>query len=541
MKRSQVTIAIFAVFAIALVYIVTSSGGGDSGGGGGNGGGDSGGKAPAGAIRVPFAYSPEKEVLLKPLIKRFNDSQQKVGGKPVFVESSVIASGDAERKIAEGRLETVAWSPASSLWGRLLNFEADAQYVADENPSIVRTPLVIAMWEPMARALGYPRKALGFRDVLSLATSNQGWAQYGKPQYGKFKLVHTNPDFSTAGLSAVVAEYYSSTGKKEGLTEKDISGAGARKQVRDIERSIVHYGDTTLFIADQMRRRGPGYASAVAMEEATLLDFNKNRGGQPKLIAIYPDEGTFYSDNPYIVLDAPWVTPEKRDGAREFQKFLAEEVSPEVAARAGFRPADLRTKPVAPVTKANGVDPAQPKRVLGLPSPPVLDRIRKAWREDRKPANVLLVLDTSGSMNDENRLKRAKEGLGAFLREVSPNDRVGLTIFSERVQPLVPIAPVRSNKGRLQSTIRDLIADGGTAFHDATAEAVDTVKRLNDKERINAVVLLTDGEDTDSSLTIDEVTRRLDAQGDSESAVRVFTIAFSASAVGAEEGLKRIA
>jgi Ca-activated chloride channel homolog len=541
MKRSQVTIALVAVFAIVVVYIVTSGGGGDDGGGGGKGGGGNGGKAPAGAIRVPFAYSPEKEVLLKPLIKRFNESEKKVGDRQVFIEGSVVASGDAERKIAEGRLETVAWSPASSLWGRLLNFEADAQYVADDNPSIVRTPLVIAMWEPMAQALGYPRKSVGFSDIVDLSTSNQGWARYGKPQYGKFKLVHTNPDFSTSGLSAVVAEYYSATGKKEGLTEKDISGAGARKQVRDIERSIVHYGDTTLFIADQMRRKGPGYASAVAMEEATLLDFNKNRGGQPKLIAIYPDEGTFYSDNPYIVLDAPWVTPEKRDGAKAFQKFLAEEISPEVAARAGFRPADLRTKPVAPITKANGVDPAQPKRVLGLPSPPVMDRIRKAWREDRKPANVLLVLDTSGSMNDENRLKRAKEGLGAFLREVSPNDRVGLTIFSDQVQALVPIAPVRQNKRRLQGTIRDLIADGGTAFHDATAEGVETVKRLNDKERINAVVMLTDGEDTDSSLSIDDVVRRLDAQGDSESAVRVFTIAFSASAVGAEEGLKRIA
>ena len=539
MKRSQVTIAIVAVFAVAVIYIVTSGGGGSNGGGGGGGGSD--GKAPAGAVRVPFAYSPEKEVLLKPLIKRFNESGKKVGGKPVFVEGNVVASGEAEDKIARGRLEPVAWSPASSLWGRLLNFQADAQYVADDNPSIVRTPLVIAMWEPMARALGYPKKAIGFRDIVRLSTSNQGWAAYGKPQYGKFKLVHTNPDFSTAGLSAVVAEYYSSTGKKEGLTEKDISGAGARKQVRDIERSIVHYGDTTLFIADQMRRRGPGYASAVAMEEATLLDFNKNRGGQPKLIAIYPDEGTLYSDNPYIVLDAPWVTPEKREGAREFQKFLADQVSPEVAARAGFRPADLQTKPVAPVTKENGVDPAQPKRVLGLPSPPVLDRIRKSWREDRKPANVLLVLDTSGSMNDENRLKRAKDGLSAFLREVSPNDRVGLTIFNEQVQAVVPIAPVRSNKARLQGTIRDLIADGGTAFHDATIEGVGTVKRLNDRERINAVVLLTDGEDTDSALTIDDVVQRLDAQGDSESAVRVFTIAFSASALGAEDALKRIA
>ena len=66
------------------------------------------------------------------------------------------------------------------------------------------------------------------------------------------------------------------------------------------------------------------------------------------------------------------------------------------------------------MTKENGADPAQPERVLGLPEPRVLDRIRKTWREDRKPANVLLVVDVSGSMNDQNRLGRAKEGLKAL-------------------------------------------------------------------------------------------------------------------------------
>src|SRR5829696_4802431 len=103
MKRSQITIAIVAVFVIALVAVITSMGGGDDGGGDGGGGSSGGGtKAPAGAVRVPFAYSPEKEVLLKPLIADFNESQQKVGGKPVFVEARVVASGEAQQKIAGG-------------------------------------------------------------------------------------------------------------------------------------------------------------------------------------------------------------------------------------------------------------------------------------------------------------------------------------------------------------------------------------------------------------------------------------------------------
>ena len=53
--------------------------------------------------------------------------------------------------------------------------------------------------------------------------------------------------------------------------------------------------------------------------------------------------------------------------------------------------------------------------------------------------------------------------------------------------------------------MRNLIADGGTAFYDATVEAFDAVREQKATERINAVVLLTDGEDTDSQHDVDEV------------------------------------
>jgi Ca-activated chloride channel family protein len=533
MKPSQVIIAVVAALAVGIVALVSLGGGDDDSGGGG-------GKvteAPSGAVTVSFAYSPEKERLFKPAIAKFNSEKHEAGGKQVFVKGEVIASGDAETKIAKGRLKPVAWSPSSSLWGRLLNFEADRPYASDDNPSIVRTPLVIAMWEPFAKALGWPKKKIGFDQLTKLAVSNQGFAAYGKPEYGQFKLVHTNPDFSTSGLSAVVAEYYAATGKKEGLTEADVTSSKARKQVRDIERSIVHYGDTTLFIADEMRRHGPGYASAVAMEEATLLDFNRNRRGQPRLIALYPPEGTFYSDNPFIVLDAPWVSGAQKEGAQEFQKFLESEIDAGQAGRYGFRPADLKAKAGGLVTTANGVDPAQPERVLGLPEPRVLNQVKKTWREDRKPANVLLVVDVSGSMNQESRLERAKSGLHLFLSQLAPQDRVGMTIFSDRIEKLVPVG---GSRAQIDGLVDRLIADGGTAVYDATAGGIDDVRGLRDRDRINAVVVLTDGEDTDSDMSADEVVRKAAAQGDSRDQVRVFTIAYSAEAAGAAETLARI-
>jgi Ca-activated chloride channel family protein len=278
------------------------------------------------------------------------------------------------------------------------------------------------------------------------------------------------------------------------------------------------------------------------MEEATLVDFNQHRGSQPKLVAVYPSEGTFYSDDPFIVLDADWVSPAQRDGAQQFQRFLAEKITPAVAARAGFRPADLKAAPQPPLTAENGVDPKQPTRVLGLPEPRVLAQLKTSWRRDRKPANVLLVLDVSGSMSEEARLDNAKRGLDAFIEQLQPQDHVGLTIFSDRIQPVIPIGPFTQNKATLESTVGRLIAGGGTAVYDATSEAFRTVSSLpGNADRINAVVVLTDGEDTDSSRNALDVARELAAQGDRETRVRVFTIAYSAGAVGSAEALAQIA
>lgn len=536
MRTGRLLVILVAIGAVAIAAIVSLGGSGDGGGGG-----SPNAAKPAGnAVRVPFAYSPEKEELLAPLVAKFNEDAPEVGGRPVFVEGQVVSSGEAQEKIGKQQLRPVAWSPASSLWGRLLNFQADQEWAPADNPPIVRTPLVIAMWEPLAKTLGWPKKQIGFDRILELATSERGWAAYGKPEYGAFKLGHTNPDFSTSGLSAVAAEYYAATGKREGLTVEDVEKPAVRKQIRDIERSIVHYGDTTLFFAEQMKKYGPAYASAVAMEEVTLLDFNRDRGGQPKLVAIYPREGTFDSDNPFIVLNAPWVTPDQRQGAEAFQRFLAEQITPEVAAKAGFRPGDPDATPIPPITEENGADPEQPKRSLSLPEPRVLARIKSAWREDRKPANIQLVFDTSGSMGEEGKLEEAKRGLRTFFTQLSPRDRVGLIAFNDRVFPLVDVATFGSNQADLQRTVTGLLPEGQTAAYDAIGNGVGKIIALNDDTRINAVVALTDGEDNQSSSTVDQLVQALERQNGQEGEpVRVYTIAYGSQANKA--ALERIA
>jgi Ca-activated chloride channel homolog len=544
MKRSQLFVLLAALAAVAVIA-VASKGNGNEHGGAAKAASTA---APKNAVVVSVASSPEKLALVQKAAAAYNATNPRVNGRPVVVTAKKANSGEEETAIAaaargERGDQPVVWSPASSLWAQLLDHDTDQELVPADTPSIVRSPLVLAMWEPMARALGWPQKKIGWADVFRLARNPRDWATYAPPGYGGFKLVHTNPSVSTSGLEAVSAAYFAATGKKEGLTIADVDRPDVDRQIRAIENSIVHYGDATPFIEGQLRKYGPGYASAAAMEETTLVDFNKNRGGQAKLVGIYPSEGTFYSDSPYVVLNAPWVDKDERAAAAGFQRFVAEYVTPEVAARYGFRPPDPAAAPVAPVDAEHGADPTQPTRVLVAPKPAVLNHIQRAWFKNRKAANIMLVVDTSGSMYREGRLVHAKRGLLGFLTQLSPRDRVGLIRFSDNVQSLVPIRPFAENAGELRSQVRKLIPDGNTALYAATAKAVDDVAELNDPTRINAVVLLTDGEDTVGKPRMDQLIPKLESHAGDEtmSPIRVFPIAYGKEAQASKQVFERIA
>jgi Ca-activated chloride channel family protein len=74
-------------------------------------------------------------------------------------------------------------------------------------------------------------------------------------------------------------------------------------------------------------------------------------------------------------------------------------------------------------------------------------------------------------------------------------------------------------------------SDGETAVRDAVQQAVERVRALHDDSRINAVVLLTDGEDNKSRTALDTLLGELRSQSPVEAGVvRVFTIAYGDAA-----------
>ena len=146
------------------------------------------------------------------------------------------------------------------------------------------------MPEPMAKALGWPDTPIGWADVLALATDPQGWASKGHPEWGKFTLGKTNPNVSTSGLAATIGTLVAATGTSSDLTQAALQQPEVQQYLKDVESSVVHYGDTTLTYLSNLQRADDagaalGYLSAAAVEEKSVLDYNAgNPSGDPKTL-----------------------------------------------------------------------------------------------------------------------------------------------------------------------------------------------------------------------------------------------------------------
>ncbi len=496
-------------------------------------------------VKVPFAYGSEKKAWLKQAIPAFNDQQRRSGADVIIeIEGIPMGSGVAVTEIVEETTKPVAWSPASDLFRPLLNEAWTAKHgavgggreVAPEGKALVVSPVVIAMWEPMAEALGWPGKAVGWSDILELSVNPKGWAAYGHPEWGLFKLGHTHPEFSNSGLMAVLAEAYAATGQTTSLGTAELEAATTRKFLSQIESSIVHYGKSTGFFADKMLRRGPSYLSAAVVYENLVIDSYKRPEYENRaldVVAVYPREGTFWIDNPYIVLDAPWVTDEQRKGALAFRDYLLSRPVQELAMTTyGFRPADPAIPVSDPISASYGVDPKQPATLLATPEPDVLAAALETWRQTKKTVDIMFVFDRSGSMDGEP-LRQAKQGAADFLDLLDDRDRVSLVMFNHEVQDDIA-EPIEVSKGRadLAGRVRSTFADGGTALYDAigAAHALLAKRAAVQPKQMFAIVVLTDGIDENSKLPLAQLIDRISASDEMRTGVRIFTIGYGDNA-----------
>jgi len=113
-------------------------------------------------------------------------------------------------------------------------------------------------------------------------------------------------------------------------------------------------------------------------------------------------------------------------------------------------------------------------------------------KADRTAANIAIVLDRSGSMRGEN-MQRAKEAALLAVDLLNENDILSIIGYDTRVSILVPATQVK-DKQRIKSIINQIEADGSTALFAGVSKGAGEIHKFLSKERINRIILLSDGQ-----------------------------------------------
>jgi Ca-activated chloride channel homolog len=114
-------------------------------------------------------------------------------------------------------------------------------------------------------------------------------------------------------------------------------------------------------------------------------------------------------------------------------------------------------------------------------------------RSERPRANVVLLIDTSGSMQPNDRLPLLQQGFRLFVEQLRDDDRLAIVTYAGQARTALDPTGGR-DKQKILDVIDSLHASGSTAGGEGLQRAYGLAQRHFDKEAVNRVILATDGD-----------------------------------------------
>lgn len=502
---------------------------------------------------------PMRDGLMPAMAEEFNDDDFETSdGRPIRVEVVSCESRSQADDLVD-RIEgvqrrsggcTVDEAPAprptivtpqSSDWLVDVNHRAGRTVVdPDTTEHIAETYLGIVTYREMAECLGWPDRQLGYADIVALRADAAGWTAYpdcARTEWGRTPLLaFTNPSRSTSGRNVLVSMYSMAADKAPAdLTLADVERPEVVEEVEAFSELVDHYMPTTLSLNTKIAQ-GQGYGHFFLLPEDNLVSLylgnedaigtdgaREDFTGVPDLVMLYPSEGAVLNANPAGIVNAPWVTPDRVEGAERWIEFLREDDQQQRFMEHGFRPASgTGLEPDAEQFDAWGLDVDQPTATLepGELQPDVLEHIIDSWGAVKRPAIVTFVVDVSGSM-DGAPLESVKAGMANLLDEMSDtNDpdnesQVGLVTFAESIVEEMAPAGISTARFDIGAAVARMEARGGTALYDAIARGIDLTNQVDGDDRsTRAVVVLSDGEAMDG-MCLDQLVEMMSSAAES--------------------------
>lgn len=475
------------------------------------------------AIVIEVAANTSLSPWLTEASEAFNAEKVKTaGGRPIFVQLTSAEEGQTIDNIRKGEQPPSLWIPDGDVWPNVMA-KQDYESFQNDCQSVAQSPLVIAMWRPIAESLGWPGRSLGWLDIGSLAADPSAWAYYSGGQFGPLlRLGHTHPGLSGSGINTLLAIVQSAESKTEAVTVEDIQRPIVNASVNTFESTVSWFSTSTEDLGITMRERGIDYLGAAVVYESTVIEYGN---GDPAIVPIYPFEGTFVATHPACINQA--AGEEIQEAATQFRSYLLETGAQDMARQHGLRSATGEL-PLLDASQSQTFKPAEilPASVFNSPSVDTVYAIQDLWQSARKDVNMVLVLDVSGSMRGD-KIDGMRAAAIQFVEQMGDDDYLSIITFATSADVLVQHQNVGENRTDLIREIRAIYAEGETALYDAIGSGANILAGTQASDTNNAMVVLTDGLDNNSrNYNFDQNLIDLATQNDTT----VFTIAYGNNA-----------
>jgi Ca-activated chloride channel homolog len=415
---------------------------------------------------------------------------------------------------AESPTAGTLWVPDSSLWPELATQYATTQGRTPPDlrvgGALALSPLVAVTSRTGAARFGWPDAQPGWQDLIA----------------GSVPTTIGDPLATTEGLSTLMVVRHL-LGNPDGTPRPELVGALLRVGRNAVSAMQAAY--------DQFGTASDNGLAFTASEQSVLA-YNRVAGRAP-VVAMYPREGTVAMDHPLVRVGLPGPDP----AADVVEAALRSPAAVATLRAAGFRAPDgsWGPDPDEAAMERAGVTRDLPPMV---PLPPVeqANDVLRTWNAVNLDVRLLVLIDVSGSMDTatatgQTRVELARDAATTALQLYPESTHVGLWAFSIQQGPpddwaeLIPMGPVGTpgRRAALQAAFASLPGrtDGGTGLNDTVLAAVRTMRALYDTDRVNSVVLLTDGRDEDpDGIGEEELLRELRTSADPARPVPVMAI-----------------
>lgn len=406
---------------------------------------------------VEIFCSPEKagtgmDGWMAELAKKFNDSNQSVGGQSVGVAIRSMSSGPMVDYVSSGAYRPDALSPSAEMWAKML--EADGiNLTVVSNKTVGNAAGVVienGIYESLKSQYG----------EVTLKTIVQATAD------GVVVAGYTNPFASTAGLNFIAATLYSFDNANP-LSNTAVEGFNSfQSNVPFVAyntpqmRTAADNGSFTCFVNEYQQ----WYNDATLRSNYTFIPYGVRH------------------DNPlYALAD---ISSERLETLKLFADYCASADGQALAKKYGFDQLDY----TADMPTTDGT---------------TWEQMQKLWKQNKsagKSIAAIFILDKSGSMSGAP-MASLQTSLLNSMKYIGADNYIGVISYSTDVNIDLPLGKFDiEQQAYFDGAVRNLRASGSTNTYSAVAVGVDTLNKfVADNSNVQPLIfLLSDGAASDS-------------------------------------------